>query len=208
MKRIFILLLASMAMNIIMAQTTETRTFSDSTGLYLVKYNYNPDGWRTVPATYPEGEPHYPATITVFEVCGEDVEQIGQPFGGTYVPGGCFEDEPGAMVSNAKKQPAPTARFSAGDGVALSDTNGVLTITATEADGSVDPDERFTIPYSSGQSLLAVPNYQTNGIRLVLAPDVITFQIPVGQWFTLDSMPGSIFKVIEKPAGKKKSRRK
>ena len=74
----------------------------DSTGFYLIKYEYNP-GYCTIPLTYPAGAPHYPALITVYQVVENDTIQIGQPFDGTYVEKGCFEDVPENQVKEAKK---------------------------------------------------------------------------------------------------------
>lgn len=86
---------------------TATKKYGDSTGSYLIKYLYD---WRysSVPAV--EGaEPHYDAMITVYQLircrCPKptyDTVQIGQPFGGTFVRGGCFEDVPENWVKKAK----------------------------------------------------------------------------------------------------------
>lgn len=73
----------------------------DSTGFYIIKYEYDPD-FCTIPLTYPAGEPHYFAMITVYQVVGNDTIQIGQPFDGTYVKEGCFEDIPEDQVKRAK----------------------------------------------------------------------------------------------------------
>lgn len=73
----------------------------DSTGFYLIKYEYDPD-FCTIPLTYPAGEPHYFALITVYQVVENDTIQIGQPFDGTYVEKGCFEDIPEDQVKRAK----------------------------------------------------------------------------------------------------------
>lgn len=74
----------------------------DSTGFYLIKYEYNPDSY-SVPLTYPAGEPHYFALITVYRVVENDTIQIGQSFDGTYVEKGCFEDVSEDQVKEAKR---------------------------------------------------------------------------------------------------------
>ena len=73
----------------------------DSTGFYLIKYEYDPD-FCTIPLTLPAGEPHYFALITVYQVVENDTIQVGQPFDGTYVEKGCFEDVPEDQVKRAK----------------------------------------------------------------------------------------------------------
>ena len=75
--------------------------YQDSMGFYLIKYEYNPE-YCTIPLTLPAGYPHYPALITVYQVVDNDTIQIGQPFDGTYVEKGCFEDVPEDQVKEAK----------------------------------------------------------------------------------------------------------
>lgn len=81
---------------------TATRNYSDSTGFYVIHFAYN-DGYARVPATNPPGAPHYDATITVSRVIDGKEVQIGKPFGGTYVEGGCFEDASDYLVKLAKE---------------------------------------------------------------------------------------------------------
>lgn len=88
-------------------QETAYKTHKDSTGTYQIKYEYN-SCWFSQPATYPPGEPHYSATITVYKVDSTKKDTtitilVGKPFGGTYVKQGCFEDVPEYNVNQAKK---------------------------------------------------------------------------------------------------------
>lgn len=85
------------------------KTYNDSTGNYLIKYEYN-GCWFSRPATYPEGEPHYDAVVTVYKIVSckcfvpkNDTLIVGKSFAGTYVEKGCFEDVPEYNVSQAKK---------------------------------------------------------------------------------------------------------
>jgi hypothetical protein len=75
--------------------------FQDSTGFYIIHFSYN-NGWCTIPATNPPGCPHYDATITVYQIQDGKKELLGEPFGGTFTDGKCYEDEPGYLVRKAK----------------------------------------------------------------------------------------------------------
>ena len=75
---------------------TVTRTCDLYGKTWIVEYKYN-DRISMVPATNPLGKPHYPAEVTVKTTQGT----IGQPFAGTYVEGGCFEDVPEDQVKRA-----------------------------------------------------------------------------------------------------------
>lgn len=88
-------------------ETTSYKTYKDSTGTYQIKYEYN-SCFFSQPATYPPGEPHYQALVTVYKVDSTKKDTtvtilIGKPFAGTYVEKGCFEDVPEYNVNQAKK---------------------------------------------------------------------------------------------------------
>lgn len=81
---------------------TAERTYQDGTGFYIINFVYN-TSYCTIPATNPPGQPHYGATITVYEIIDGKKQIIGESFGGTYTEKGCFEDAPDFLVKNAKK---------------------------------------------------------------------------------------------------------
>ena len=93
----------------------EYREYSDSTGLYLVKYEIQRGGIVRVPAVLyvnedgseSGGAPHYDAWVTVYRIKMkkgiQDTTIIGTSFKGQYVEGGCFEDRPEDMVNHSKK---------------------------------------------------------------------------------------------------------
>jgi hypothetical protein len=83
--------------------TTAERTYQDSTGFYIINFVYN-TSYCTIPATNPPGQPHYGATITVYEIVDGKKQRIGEPFGGTYTEKGCFEDAPDYLVKTAKEK--------------------------------------------------------------------------------------------------------
>lgn len=83
-------------------RSTKYRTYSDTTGRYLIKY-YVVDGSAFVPSTYPAGDVHYDADVTVFALIGEELVKIGRTFSGIYTPNQCFEDDPSYYVTRAKK---------------------------------------------------------------------------------------------------------
>lgn len=76
--------------------------------VYVIKYVYSPQAYFT-PATYPEGDPHYVANITVYkDTCYIAVDglickliQVGEPMPGIYVAKGCYEDIPEGWVKKA-----------------------------------------------------------------------------------------------------------
>lgn len=81
---------------------TAERTYQDSTGFYIINFVYN-TSYCTIPATNPPGQPHYGATITVYEIIDGKKQIIGEPFGGTYTEKGCFEDAPDYLIKIAKE---------------------------------------------------------------------------------------------------------
>jgi hypothetical protein len=83
-------------------QTAE-RTYQDSTGFYIIHFEYNTASC-SIPLTNPPGQPHYFATITVYKIVEGKKTQIGEPFSGQYTENGCFEDEPSYLINSAKQQ--------------------------------------------------------------------------------------------------------
>lgn len=104
MKYLFFLLLLP---SFLQAQTERAkRSYSDSTGKYIIIYDYE-SGYAMVPAIA-GSEPHYDASITVYKLVPHrcfvkkyDTVLIGKPIHGTYVPNGCFEDSPANWVNQA-----------------------------------------------------------------------------------------------------------
>jgi hypothetical protein len=83
------------------------KIYKDSTGEYKILYVYDSRIYME-PATWPPGDPHYNATITVFKKDYKKWIQLGPSFEGTYVKNGCFEDVPADQVAKAKKNyPGP-----------------------------------------------------------------------------------------------------
>ena len=89
----------------IMAQDhlTIERPYETDGHLYLVEYHVHQDDSYTVPAVR-GGQPHYAATITVFEIVHGARHAIASPFPGQWTERGCFEDDPAALVSFARQQ--------------------------------------------------------------------------------------------------------
>lgn len=83
------------------AETIE-RSCTVSNRQWLVKYEFNPDGYCTIPLTNPLGQPHYPCRVFVFRksTAGDFSALIseGKPFDGVVTRKGCFEDNPEDMV--------------------------------------------------------------------------------------------------------------
>jgi len=89
--------------------TVAYKKHKDSVGNYLIEYRYN-SCFYSQPLTYPPGDPHYKAVITVYNLITvtkkrkfvtTDTVLIGKPFSGTYVKDGCFEDDPDDWVTYA-----------------------------------------------------------------------------------------------------------
>lgn len=78
---------------------TISRLVTVSNTLYVVTYEYSPEGAVSVPATSPPGQPHHDCTVTVYRA-----QQVGKPFAGQVTPEGCFEDVPSDMVGKALAQ--------------------------------------------------------------------------------------------------------
>lgn len=84
------------------------KNYSDSTGKYLIKYNYAAE-MAMVPATYPSGESHFFSKIQVYKITEcrcfvpkFDTLLIGKEMFGKYVRNGCFEDVPSEWIKIAK----------------------------------------------------------------------------------------------------------
>jgi hypothetical protein len=96
--------------SVIDCKSKAQKTYKDSTGFYRIEYEYC-NCFAMIPATYPAGQPHYDATITVYRVDSIDTpnntttitQRICDPFKGTYVANGCFEDTAKMQVEKAKK---------------------------------------------------------------------------------------------------------
>ena len=80
-----------------------TRFCTYKGNFYSVKYIYDSSGPYFVPATFPAGEPHYPAKVIVYDLShnGEVEIWCGE---GIYVKNGCFEDVPENYVKKALKE--------------------------------------------------------------------------------------------------------
>lgn len=78
------------------------RTLERADGFYVIEYRYA-RSCASVPMTYPPGQPHYPAEITVFRVINGSGQKIGKSFRGQYTDLGCFEDDPKMLVEYAIK---------------------------------------------------------------------------------------------------------
>lgn len=78
------------------------RTYTYSNRFFVVCYDYCTD-YYMIPATLPPGEPHYSATITVYEVIKGEKIKVCEPFSGQYIEKGCFEDAPESLVQQALK---------------------------------------------------------------------------------------------------------
>lgn len=89
-------------LNITFDTQTAERTYQDSTGFYIIHFEYDAS-FCTIPDTYPSGQPHYQAMITVYQIIDGAKVVIGESFGGQYTEKGCFEDDPTYLVATAKK---------------------------------------------------------------------------------------------------------
>lgn len=76
------------------------RKVTYSNAFYIVTYEYN-KSYASIPATMPQGQPHYAATITVSEVVDGVKARVCEPFSGSYTENGCFEDDPKMLVEKA-----------------------------------------------------------------------------------------------------------
>lgn len=98
MKNTLIFILITLSCN---AQKIAFKSFSDSTGNYLIEYKYYSD-FALVPSVV-GAKPHYNADIKVSKLYFKsDTIQIFLTKG-VFVEGGCFEDIPANHVSDAKK---------------------------------------------------------------------------------------------------------
>ena len=79
--------------------THHERTHQDEAGSFVIRYAVNRSGQVMIPAVA-NAKAHYSAKIEVFRIV-EGQEHFVGAFNGTYVDGGCFEDEPAAMVREA-----------------------------------------------------------------------------------------------------------
>jgi hypothetical protein len=80
-----------------------TRTYNDSTGWYHIEFDYD-TRFATAPLTYPQGQPHYQAIISVYHIIEMRDSLLCQPFDGKYTEKGCFEDDPASLVAQAKER--------------------------------------------------------------------------------------------------------
>lgn len=81
------------------------RTISLSHRDYVVVYKVCMGGsdcsTNFVPATFPAGQMHYRATISVFEQRGLERIRIYRDWEGLWTREGCFEDDPKTLVESA-----------------------------------------------------------------------------------------------------------
>lgn len=84
----------------VLALETNLMMHTDGEYLYIIKFVYDTNAY-TVPATYPQGPPHYDAEITVSEVRSNAVIEVCPPWRGYYTARKCYEDEPAAVVRQA-----------------------------------------------------------------------------------------------------------
>lgn len=82
-------------------QKSDEITFSDSTGFFTIRFNYD-DSWYTVPSTNPPGCEHYRAEITVNQIIDGKPVLLGKSFPWTYTKQKCYEDKPAMLVRYAK----------------------------------------------------------------------------------------------------------
>lgn len=91
---IFLLLLTTACF----AESAE-RSLEYDSRFFIVEYQYETQ-WAMIPATSSPGAPHYSAQITVYEIKnGKKIELFKTS--GTYVEGGCFEDDPKIYIKKA-----------------------------------------------------------------------------------------------------------
>jgi len=79
---------------------TAERTYSDSTGSYVIKFTY---GMFSPYEGEEAGELRYSAFIEVFHLDNSERKLVGRGFMGTYAPEGCIYDEADYLISEAKK---------------------------------------------------------------------------------------------------------
>jgi len=84
--------------------TIHERTISHGGKEYVVVYRVCDTCTMSVPATYPAGQAHYPAEISVFEQRGLDRIAVFKPWDGQWTADGCFEDDPKTLVEAALKE--------------------------------------------------------------------------------------------------------
>jgi hypothetical protein len=79
-----------------------SRNYQDETGFYVIDFDFD-NSYYLVPATNPPGQPHYQATITVYQIVDGKKIIIGESFDGQYTEKGCFEDDPKYLIDKARK---------------------------------------------------------------------------------------------------------
>lgn len=205
-----ILALSATAQSVATAKFTHT----DSSGNYLIKYRYYRDGYCTIPLTYPQGEPHYPALISVFEICETDTVLLSK-FAGTFTTGGCCMSSPMSVVSKAKliglekEEPASVSNWpQLGYDVDGSIYTGYGTIstspTVFSSTGTVsvaDSDDGETVALSGP---LNEPAFISQPISTFNLENRSVISIQVGEWFEVEGYPGLEFKLIERKKQRKR----
>jgi hypothetical protein len=83
------------------ATQVHERTASVGAADFLVRYEVWVNRSVFVPATYPAGQPHYDAKITVYRKDGNSLIAVGDSFDGKWTPDGCFEDDPKTLTEAA-----------------------------------------------------------------------------------------------------------
>lgn len=83
------------------------RTYQeDGLGFFVIEYNYTTE-WFTQPLTNPIGDPHYSATITIYQIINDKKVLLDKPFSGVYIVNGCWEDKPETLVKATMKRLYP-----------------------------------------------------------------------------------------------------
>ena len=215
MKHTITLLLALIFTCATNAQNIVTREHTDQTGHYLIKYEYDGHGLCYVPATYPPGESHYPATISVFEICYADTVLLSN-FEGTFSVGGCCMAAPGSIVQTAKqyrlkKQKQDTIFNKRIFGTDLDGTiylgDGVIVDTAVYigSKGAVlTSDGSTTLRYSDDyKSAIISGPVNTSGWPNWEPEDTTPKQITVDEWFEISGYPGVEFCLVQRKKKRK-----
>lgn len=100
-KLISIIALAATLSSPALANEIHERTYSANGHNYVITFLVHENGLVIVPATYPAGQPHFPADISVSEIIAGKRQQLGKDFKGLWTPNGCFEDNPKVLVEAA-----------------------------------------------------------------------------------------------------------